>query len=139
MHIEHIAIWTNDLERLKNFYIRSFNCRASELYTNVKTGFSSYFLSFGQGARIEIMKRNDIAQNQGPEKTGLAHFAISVGTPADVDDLTRKMQMDGIIIYSMPRITGDGYYESVVLDPDGNKVELVAETNNTPSVQNNRD
>jgi lactoylglutathione lyase len=126
MYLDHIAIWTNDLERLRDFYTRFFSCRVSERYDNIKKQFSSYFLSFQSGARIEIMQRSDITENPDKERTGLAHFAIVVGTSEEVDVMTRKLELAGVEVYSYPRTTGDGYYESVILDPDKNKVELTA-------------
>lgn len=126
MYIDHIAIWTNNLERLKDFYLRYFNCKASDKYENIKKQFSSYFLSFQDGARIEIMKRYDINEISIKEMLGLAHFAIVVGSKEEVDGLTKTLEQSGIIIDSYPRTTGDGYYESVILDPDNNKIELVA-------------
>jgi lactoylglutathione lyase len=126
MHIDHIAIWTNDLERLRDFYSSCFNCQVSERYDNIKKQFSSYFLSFQEGARIEIMKRSDITENADIERTGLAHFAVEVGTREQVDAITGNLERAGVKIYSHPRTTGDGYYESVILDPDNNKIELTA-------------
>jgi len=126
MNIDHIAIWTNDPERLKVFYVRFFGCKASERYDNLKNQFSSYFLSFPSGARIEIMKRNDITETSDREKIGLAHFALCTGTSKDVDELTKRFEGEGIKILSYPRHTGDGYYESVILDPDNNKIELIS-------------
>ena len=125
-HIEHIAIWTNDIERLKDFYIKYFGCSASEKYENPKKQFSSYFLSFERGARLEIMKRDDIVSEPTGEKIGLAHFSITVGSEYAVDQMTMKMANDGVPVESMPRRTGDGYYESVILDPDKNRVEIMA-------------
>lgn len=126
MYIDHIAIWKNDLERLKNFYLRYFDCKVSDKYQNIKNQFSSYFLFFQDGARIEIMKRYDINERIDKESIGLAHFAIVVGTKEDVDKLTVFLEKSGVIIDSYPRTTGDGYYESVILDPDNNKIELIA-------------
>jgi len=126
MRIDHIAIWTNDLERLKDFYSRFFGCKTSARYDNIHKQFSSYFLFFEDGARIEIMKRFDINDPADQERIGLAHFAINVGTIEQVDKLTKYLEKEGYIIESYPRTTGDGYYESVVLDPDNNKIELTA-------------
>ena len=126
MYIDHIAIWTNDLERLKDFYLRHFDCKVSDKYDNIKNKFSSYFLSFQDGARIEIMKRYDINEMLNKERIGLAHFAIVVGTKDEVDKFTKSLEQSGVIIYSYPRTTGDGYYESIILDPDNNKIELIA-------------
>ena len=127
MKIDHIALWTNDLDRLKDFYSRFFDFKVSDRYDNNEKQFSSYFLSFNDGgARIEIMKRSDITDSNNTEGIGLEHFSISVGTEKQVDNLTTKMEKAGIKIYSYPRTSGDGYYESVVFDPDNNKVELIA-------------
>jgi lactoylglutathione lyase len=126
MKIEHIAIWVNDLERMKNFYMRYFSMDCSEKYENRKKGFSSYFLSFGLSARIEIMHRPDIPDQIGGKgvTNGLAHLAISVGSRDKVDELTEKIRKDGFEILSEPRITGDGYYESLISDPEGNHIEI---------------
>jgi lactoylglutathione lyase len=126
MHINHIAIWTNDLERLKEFYSKYFGCTASNRYDNTAKQFSSYFLSFDDGARIEIMQRLDVTESAAKEQLGLAHFAVEVGTAQQVNLLTQKMEDAGVTVASYPRTTGDGYYESVVLDPDRNRIELVA-------------
>jgi lactoylglutathione lyase len=126
MHIEHIAIWTRDLERLKDFYSRHFGCGVSERYDNVKKQFSSYFLSFEDGAGLEIMTRHDVQEAVEREVLGLAHFALEVGTKEDVDQLTARLEKAGVTVFSWPRLTGDGCYESVVLDPDHNKIELTA-------------
>lgn len=126
MHIDHIAIWTNNLERLKDFYSKFFGCKTSDRYDNTKKQFSSYFLSFDDGARIEIMQRIDVTETLDKEMIGLAHFAIGVGTTEQVDLLTKKMEAAGATVYSYPRLTGDGYYESVILDPDNNKIEITA-------------
>lgn len=127
MKIEHIAIWTNDLNRLKAFYEKYFGAQSNSLYTNEKKQFQSYFLSFDSGARLEIMQRTDIEiPNHISKKmyTGYAHIAVSVGSEKKVDDLTKKLREDGYQILGEPRRTGDGYYESVVTDPDGNRVEI---------------
>jgi catechol 2,3-dioxygenase-like lactoylglutathione lyase family enzyme/ribosomal protein S18 acetylase RimI-like enzyme len=126
MQIDHIAIWTNDLERLRDFYSRFFNCMVSDRYNNKKKQFSSYCLSFKNGARIEIMKRLDITDTFDNERIGLSHFAIGVGTIEKVDKLTKNIENAGVAIDSYPRKTGDGYYESVILDPDKNRIELTA-------------
>jgi lactoylglutathione lyase len=127
MKIDHIALWTHDLDRLKDFYSQFFDCKVSDRYDNNEKQFSSYFLSFNDGgARIEIMKRGDINDINSNERIGLAHFSISVGTKTQVDILTAKLVKAGFKIYSYPRTSGDGYYESVVFDPDNNKVELMA-------------
>jgi len=126
MKIEHIAIWVNDLETMKDFYVKYFNMGCSKKYENSKKGFSSYFLSFAVGARIEIMHRNEISGQKADNgnKLGLAHFAISVGNKKEVDQHTSQIRNDGFDIIGEPRTTGDGYYESVVMDPERNWVEI---------------
>ena len=127
MHIEHIAIWTHDLERLRAFYETYFNASTGEKYTNPAKGYESYFLSFESGARIEIMRRGDIPpslNNVETQFTGYIHLAIAVGKESDVDTLAKRFTADGYRIVDGPRRTGDDYYEAVVLDPDGNRVEF---------------
>lgn len=129
MRLEHAALWTPDLERARAFYAAWFGAEAGAPYHNPRTGFRSYFLTFAGGARLELMQRPDIAPRPGDpgrETLGLAHLAISLGDEAAVDALTERMRTAGIPVLSAPRRTGDGYYESVVLDPDGNRLELTA-------------
>ncbi len=129
MHIEHIAIWTKDLENLKNFYQKYFNATSNEIYHNPTKGFNSYFLSFEKGARLELMQMPNIPTSKDDiyeQFMGLIHFAISVGSKEKVNNLTEILRNDGFEIISEPRTTGDGYYESVVLDPDKNRIEIVA-------------
>ena len=126
MYLDHIAIWTDDLEKLKEFYSGYFNCTVSARYDNPQKQFSSYFLTFPSGAGIEIMKRSDITESDRRETLGLAHIAICVGSEEDVDAITHKLRDAGVKIRSNPRRTGDGFYESVVLDPDDNLIELTA-------------
>ena len=120
--ITHIALWVRDLEKVKDFYVKYFNFVSNDGYHNPKKGFSSYFLSLGDRCRLELMHRDDIESSQ-ILGLGYAHMAISVGSESAVDILTRKLAEDGYKITS-PRHTGDGYYESTVLDPDGNVVEI---------------
>jgi lactoylglutathione lyase len=128
MKIEHIAIWTNNLEQLKSFYETYFNAQANTKYINHTTNFESYFLTFPQGgARLELMEKPEIANSPskiGKTFIGLAHIAFSVGSKEAVDALTSKLEHEGLTIVSQPRKTGDGYYESCVLDPDGNSIEI---------------
>jgi lactoylglutathione lyase len=129
MRIEHIALWTKDLERTKQFYMRYFGAVAGADYANPLKGFTSCFLSFAEGARIEVMMTTALSPvviQAGAERMGLTHIAISVGSAERVDELTRKLSEDGFPILDGPRRTGDGYYESVILDPDGNRVEITA-------------
>lgn len=128
MKISHLAIWTNDLEELRNFYCTYFNAISNKMYVNPVKQFSSYFLTFENGdCSIELMNKPTIDSNTDREKgikTGLAHFAFSVGSKNAVDGLTEHMKASGIEIIGEPRLTGDGFYESVVADPDGNIVEI---------------
>jgi lactoylglutathione lyase len=127
MRIEHVALWTRDLERLRTFYETYFEARAGAKYVNARTGFESYFLTFEGGARLEIMRLPELApagESGAPERVGYGHLALAVGSEALVDALTARIKADGHTLLSGPRRTGDGYYESVVLDPDGNRVEI---------------
>lgn len=127
MKIEHLAIWTDDLERLRNFYEKYFGVVAGEKYHNPVKQFHSYFLTFSSGPRLEIMSIPGLTgkdRDAMKQYLGLAHFAVSVGSKAQVDLLTEQFRADGFTIAGEPRTTGDGYYESVVLDPDGNRIEL---------------
>lgn len=124
VRIEHIAIWTRNLERLRDFYARYFGATANEGYYNPRREFRSYFLTLGDGARIELMKVPDIADAAEGTCIGLAHVAFSLGSREAVDRLTERLRSDGVPVLDGPRTTGDGYYESVVADPDGNRLEL---------------
>jgi lactoylglutathione lyase len=127
--IEHIAMWVNNLEEVKQFYIKYFNMVANQKYVNPVKQFQSYFLSFGNsGARIELMQKPNILPNNGQNNKafGLAHIAINIGDAAAVNTLTEQLRGDGYTIAGEPRVTGDGYYESVVLDPEGNYIEITA-------------
>ncbi|MEO5977707.1 MAG: VOC family protein [Chryseolinea sp.] len=127
MKIEHIAIWTCDLERLKLFYEKFFGAKAGVKYHNPTKKYNSYFLSFSDGCRLEIMEMPGIQPSPNTHEiqhTGLIHFAVSVGSKASVDELTETLRSEKFNVAGEPRTTGDGYYESVVLDPDGNKIEI---------------
>lgn len=127
MSLHHVAIWTHALEPLRAFYETYFSARSGPKYTNPSTGFESYFLTLGSGAKLEIMTRPGIPQTRDDplaQFTGLIHIALSVGSREAVDALTTRLEQDGFRVVSAPRTTGDGYYESVVLDPDGNRVEI---------------
>jgi lactoylglutathione lyase len=129
LRIEHIAFWVRDLEKVKQFYQQYFGLLCNEKYTNPKKQFESYFLSFPQGgARIELMHMPGItANNVSANKAfGLAHVAITVGDENAVDALTERLRADRYTIAGEPRRTGDGYYESAVLDPEGNLIEITA-------------
>lgn len=131
MTIDHIAIWVDDLEGVRDFYLKYFETSCGDRYINPVTKFNSYFITFnGTGCRIEIMHRGNIeanTQNKG-YVNGLAHFAIRVGDREKVNRMVEVLRNDGFKIVGLPRVSGDGYYEAVVLDPEGNVVELIAES-----------
>ena len=122
--IEHLAIWVKDLEKMKEFYCEYFDAVSNEMYHNPKKNFRSYFLSFSGGTRIELMNNPDISDRENVPGLGFAHFALSLGSRKQVDSLTEKFRQAGISIVGEPRTTGDGYYESVIADPEGNLIEL---------------
>lgn len=127
MKFEHIALWVKDLEKVRDFYIRYFGMKSSDKYVNPKKRYSSYFLSFPDSeTRFEIMHRPDILENEGDKgmKNGLAHISIAVGSKEKVEELTEEIVEDGYTLMGELRTTGDGYYESVILDPEGNYVEI---------------
>ena len=125
MQIEHISIYVNDLEEAKEFFIKYFNGKANKGYHNPKTDFRSYFISFDDGARIEIMNRPDMSDLDKPfSRTGYAHIAFRVGSKVGVDLLTERLKKDGFKVISGPRTTGDGYYESCIIDFEGNQIEI---------------
>lgn len=125
--LTHIAVWTCDIERCRAFYMKYFNGVSNEKYTNNTKGFASYFVSFGGGAAMEIMQRTDVTLPVDPAmRVGLAHMAFSVTDQENVNKMIDILRGDGYTIASEPRVTGDGFYEASVLDPDGNIIEIVA-------------
>ncbi len=127
MRIEHVAIWTDNLERLTSFYEKYFQGKRNEKYSNKKKKFESYFLSFDSGCRLEIMSMEGIPASKDDvyqQFAGLIHLAFDLGNKIAVDQKTAELVKDGFELLDGPRITGDGYYESVILDPDHNRVEL---------------
>lgn len=126
MNINHVAIWAYDIELLKDFYTHYFCATAGERYHNPRRGLTSYILTFPDGdTKLEIMNEPDItAANDTDKIKGLCHLAISIGGKEQVDAYTERMRADGVTVISNPRTTGDGYYESVIADPEGNIVEL---------------
>jgi len=126
MRIEHIAIWVKDLEVMKHFYETYFEANAGTIYFNPRKNFTSYFLSFKEGSRLELMHRPDIEDlKKGTQEfMGFSHLAISVGTKEKVNLLNEQLRKGGYTIVGEPRTTGDGYYECVVLDPEQNRIEI---------------
>ena len=125
MKIEHIAMYVNDLEATKVFFINYFDAKANSGYHNSTTGFRSYFLTFADGARLEIMNKPGMSDlEKDTTRTGYIHIAFSVGSKEKVDALTDRLKTDGYDVISGPRTTGDGYYESCIIGIEGNQVEI---------------
>ena len=124
--LTHIALWTTQLETLRDFYVHYFNGKSNEKYVNPKKGFASYFVYFESGPALEIMQRTDVTELREKEYIGLAHLAFHIPSKAEVDRQIELFREEGYAIVGEPRTSGDGYYEGVILDPDGNRVELVA-------------
>ncbi len=127
MKIEHIAIWTENLDLLKDFYVKYLEGKSNQKYRE-EDGFESYFITFESGARLELMRRPPIIpkQNIYDNFSGFTHLAFSVCSREKVDSLTNQLKSDGYEILNNPRVTGDGYYESSFFDPDGNIIEITA-------------
>lgn len=129
MKIDHIAVWTYHLEGLRNFYMHYFDASCSEIYYNHSKEFRSYFLRFDGDCSLEIMEMPNVPKSKNdPNKqySGIIHFAIKVGSKPDVSRITDLLRREGFKVVSEPRTSGDGLFESVVLDPDGNRLEIVA-------------
>ncbi|MDO4492366.1 MAG: VOC family protein [Clostridia bacterium] len=125
MKIEHVALYVNDLEVAKVFFETYFGGVPGAEYHNKTTGFRSYFLSFSDGARLEIMQKPGVEQREAePEHTGFAHIAFSLGSKEAVDMLTERLKNDGYRVLGGPRTTGDGYYESCIAGPEGHRIEI---------------
>lgn len=125
MRIEHIAMYVNDLEKTRDFFVKYFNAKANEGYHNKKTDFKSYFLSFDDGARLEIMNKPDMCDDEKKlAKTGYIHIAFSLGSKEAVNELTDRLRGDGYQVVSGPRTTGDGYYESCIIGIEENQIEI---------------
>ncbi len=125
MKIEHIAMYVNDLEGVRDFFVKYLDAASNDGYHNQKTDFRSYFLSFDDGARLEIMNKPQMEDGVKPlARTGYIHMAFSVGSRERVDFLTQQMKNDGYKVVSGPRTTGDGYYESCIIGIEGNQIEL---------------
>lgn len=127
MKISHIAVYTEDLEAMKSFYTLYFKGISNEKYINPSKKFESYFISFNDGAKLELMRKPSINSVLKPEeRLGITHIAFTLGSKKEVLSLTERLRTDGFRIVEEPRTTGDGYFESVILDPEGNRIELVA-------------
>jgi lactoylglutathione lyase len=125
MKIEHLAIYVKNLDNMRSFYCQYFGGVSNQRYENPVTGLQSYFLSFSDGARVELMTRPGTMPAENYEYTlGLAHLAFDVGSREEVDSLTSRLENDGYTVSRCPRVTGEGYYESVILDPEGNRIEI---------------
>lgn len=125
MTIEHVALYVRDLEAARDFFLRYLDASSNQLYHNPKTGFSSYFLSFDGGARLELMSKPDVEdQSLALARMGYIHVAFRLGSAEKVDELTARLQADGYPVVSGPRTTGDGYYESCIVAIEGNQIEL---------------
>lgn len=125
MKIDHIAMYVNDLEGARKFFEQYMGAISNNLYHNKKTGFKSYFLTFEDGARLEIMNKSNMDDaSKSLQRTGFIHIAFSVGSREKVDLLTAQMKKDGYHVISGPRITGDGYYESCIVAIEGNQIEI---------------
>ena len=128
MKLDHVAIWVADLERMRAFYEKYFDARSNAKYRNERKSFTSYFLTFPGGGRLELMHRPDVQRTPGAhpsrELIGYAHLGVQLGSRAAVDALTKRLQDDGFPRLDGPRLTGDGYYESMVGDPEGNRIVI---------------
>lgn len=125
MRIEHIAMYVTDLEKAKDFFVKHFNAVAGEGYHNKATDFRSYFLSFDDGARLELMTKPQMTiSEKALDHTGYIHVSFSLGSKQAVDELTQRLRDDGYPVASEPRMTGDGYYESCIIGIEGNQIEL---------------
>lgn len=125
MKIEHIALYVNDLEKARDFFVTYFGAASNNVYYNSRTGFRSYFLTFADGARLEIMTKPDLTDSGDfLNRFGYAHIAFSIGSKEAVDTLTARLKAEGYPMISGPRTTGDGYYESCILGFEGNMIEI---------------
>ncbi|HKJ41607.1 MAG TPA: VOC family protein [Sunxiuqinia sp.] len=129
MRISHVAIWTYDLEGMRNFYIHYFDASSGEAYFNHTKDFQSYMITFSGDCSLELMQMPGIAKSKNnPQKefSGIIHFGISVGSRQKVNEMTEQLRKDGFQVVSEPRTTGDGLYKSAILDPEDNRIEIVA-------------
>ncbi|HKJ80271.1 MAG TPA: VOC family protein [Prolixibacteraceae bacterium] len=129
MRIDHIAVWTYNLEGLRNFYMHYFDASCGEIYYNHSREYRSYIMTFDGDCSIEIMEMPNVPKSKNnplKEHSGIIHFAIKVGSKPEVNRITEMLRSDGFKVVGEPQTTGDGNYESLVLDPDGNRLEIVA-------------
>lgn len=125
MKIEHIALYVNDLEAARDFFITYLGGKSNDGYHNPKTDFRSYFITFDDGARLELMTKPGMMDQEKPlNRTGFVHVAFSVGSKERVDELTEELRTAGYEVVSGPRTTGDGYYESCIVAIEGNQIEI---------------
>ena len=125
MRIEHVAMYVSHLEEARDFFVKYLGAKSNDGYHNPRTGFRSYFLTFDDGARLELMNKPTMIDDaKVPERTGYAHIAFSVGSKEAVDALTARLRADGYAVVSGPRTTGDGYYESCILAVEDNQIEI---------------
>lgn len=125
MKIEHIALYVNDLESARDFFVTYLGGKSNDGYQNPRTDFRSFFISFDDGARLELMNKPGLVdQEKSLNRTGYAHIAFSVGSKERVDELTEGLRAAGFKVVNGPRTTGDGYYESCIVVIEGNQVEI---------------
>ena len=125
MRIEHVAMYVSPLEEAWDFFVKYLGAKSNDGYRNPRTGFRSYFLTFDDGTRLELMNKPTMIDDaKVPERTGYAHIAFSVGSKEAVDTLTARLRADGYAVVSGPRTTGDGYYESCILAVEDNQIEI---------------
>ena len=128
MKIEHVAMYVNDLENARDFFVKYFNGKSNDGYHNPNTDFKSYFISFDDGSRLELMNKPGMTdQEKTLSRTGYSHIAFSVKSDEELESLTERMKADGYEVLSGPRTTGDGYYESCILGLEGNQIEITVE------------
>jgi len=129
MKLHHTAIWVNDLQKIREYYMNHFGATSNEMYVNPTTGFQSYFVTFPSGGQLEIMHRDDIPDNLndiiGKQHKGYIHLAFMVNSNEEVDAKARELQDAGYPVLRGPRVTGDGYYEFETIDPEGNRLEVL--------------
>jgi lactoylglutathione lyase len=129
MKIDHLAFWVEDLETVKEFYVHYFQGSANQIYCNPSKQFTSYFITFESGARLELMQKTAVTERTHTfhrQSLGITHLAFQLGSVGTVNALTERLRADGYEIAGEPRYTGDGNYESIILDPEGNTIEFVA-------------